>query len=512
MTLAQFARMCETIEFLTPTGKVNTITRSLSAFKDPMLVMKILSMDYPINKIGQVRAIKWIAQALEVFEDEINDTMYVWGEIGDAIFDMDEGNEEDSNITLSQFYHLLCLDCSRINSDSNTTFTEFLQMMSAREKKWFIRYWLRKPRNGVNNKLPLKIISLYFTKPLQEVVKYSQYNSTAQIFVDLQRGVEPECILSHGQFVSPMLAKPRKGKEHPNNYIIDAKYDGNRYQIHYKRDSVIIFNRKGKVVSEQFPDIIEMIFAENVLCNWGIFDAEIYPVKEDGSPAEHKLMAKRVHMLDKAKAVELCPVRLACFDILSCEGLSKLEEPLSARLKLLDEIVEPEYVAIQYDGSIEGAYNQAISAGFEGIMIKDASMAYQAGKRSKGWLKYKPPRVNLDVVILTGKYGDGKRSNVFGTFGIGVKDGADYYSVGQVGTGFSDDDFTRLTNELKQHVERFEGDTFHFLPRVVIEVTCDLISQDSDGNYGLRFPRCLGIRDDKYPADIDTLQRVKEMA
>ena len=167
MTLAQFARMCETIEFLTPTGKVNTITRSLSAFKDPMLVMKILSMDYPINKIGQVRAIKWIAQALEVFEDEINDTMYVWGEIGDAIFDMDEGNEEDSNITLSQLYHLLCLDCSRINSDSNTTFTEFLQMMSAREKKWFIRYWLRKPRNGVNNKLPLKIISLYFTKKWQ---------------------------------------------------------------------------------------------------------------------------------------------------------------------------------------------------------------------------------------------------------------------------------------------------------------------------------------------------------
>ena len=48
------------------------------------------------------------------------------------------------------------------------------------------------------------------------------------------------------------------------------------------------------------------------------------------------------------------------------------------------------------------------------------------------------------------------------------------------------------------------------LPRIVLEVTCDLVTEDAEGNVGLRFPRCIRIRDDKYVADADTIQRVME--
>ena len=100
---------------------------------------------------------------------------------------------------------------------------------------------------------------------------------------------------------------------------------------------------------------------------------------------------------------------------------------------------------------------------------------------------------------------------MFGTYGISVIDGSDYVSVGSVGTGFSDSDLTLLTTDLKKIVESYEGDTFHFLPRVVLEVTADLVSTDDDGNIGLRFPRAVRVREDKYAKEADTLQTVQEM-
>ena len=507
MTLAKFARLCESIEFVTPTTKVKLISKAMSGFSDKTLLIKILSLEHSVNNIGDKRAITWLANALGLFQSEVEDAVYTWGDIGEALAEIDVGNEEDSNITLTQFSSLLDLNCSRINSDAYVVFAEAMQQMSSREKKWFARYWLHKPRNGVNNKIPLKVMKEYYKN--DNIEKYYQYNKASDICAELEAGNEPECKLVHGQFVNPMLAKARKGKEKPNSYIMDIKYDGNRYQIHKEGVSVIIFNRKGKVVTDQYSDIVDIVKGfevDNV-----ILDTEIYPVNPDGSPASHKLLGKRVHMKDKVKAIEQCPVRLVAFDCLSSYGSSRLDSPLVERIMLL-ACIPKEYRAKTFDDqTIQAAYNLAIDWGFEGVMIKDADLGYQPGKRSKGWLKYKPPRISLDVVITSAKYGKGKRNNVFGTFGISVKDGSDYVSVGRVGTGFSDWDLNFLTTELRKNVDHYTEDEFFFLPRIVLEVTSDLVTNDADGNIGLRFPRNVRIRHDKYAADIDTLARLMEM-
>ena len=314
-----------------------------------------------------------------------------------------------------------------------------------------------------------------------------------------------------------MLAKAKKPRDVVRNAIVDIKYDGNRYQIHKSwvanAVSIIIFNRKGNIVTSQYPDIVNIVRdfeSTNV-----ILDTEIYPINLDGSPAEHKLLAKRVHKLNKAEAVQQCPVKLAVFDLLSLDGKSYLEQPQSVRMETLQKVVPKEYQTYVFgsDGDFTeaSAYQTAIDLGFEGIMIKDGNMPYQSGKRSKGWLKHKPPRVSLDVVITSGKYGEGKRSGVFGTLGISVLDGDEYISVGSVGTGLSEAQLFLLTTNLKKNVDSYEGDTFHFLPRIVLEVSADLVSQDEQGNYGLRFPRVKRIREDKFPKDIDTLTTVMEM-
>lgn len=516
MSLAVFARMCEIIEHQTPTQKISIIDGSLNSFGESKhLVIGILSLEYPVNNIAEKRAITWIANALGLFDDEVDSAVHTWGDLGEALLEIDLGNEVDSDIGIGEFWNLLRLNCSSMDSNSYTQIAEALDKMSAREKKWFVRYWLRKPRNGVNNSIPLKVMGKHYSD--DEISRYYQFNTATEICAELEHGLIPECNLTHGQFVAPMLAKPRKGMERPDDYIVDVKYDGNRYQIHYGpmgevKPDVLIFNRKGKIVTDQFPDIVNEILDEKALCSPCIVDAEIYPIKRDGSPADHKLLAKRVHMKDKTKAVEQCAVQLAVFDILSIQGRSLLEEPLKERIMKLEENVETPYIAKRFDDtSIKAAYNLAIDWGYEGIMIKDASMPYQAGKRSKGWLKYKPPRIELDVVITSAEYGKGKRSGWFGTFGISVKDGANYVEVGKVGTGFSDDEFLYLTTQLRKHIDRYEGDTYYFNPRIVLQVTSDLVTNNSDGEIGLRFPRAMRVREDKYPSDIDTLQRVQEL-
>ena len=506
MTLARLARMCEVLEFQTPTEKVEIISNSMSSFSCKETLINILSMEYPTNNIGKKRAIKWIANAMGLFEDEVENHTSIWGDVGEGVYQLDDDNETDSEITLKQMLALLKMDCSSMGGNSYTLFDEHLNMMSAREKKWFIRYWIQKPRNGVNNKVPLKAMKKHYTD--NKIEKYFQYNTATEICGSLEAGNEPECVLRHGHFINPMLAKARKGKEKPTNYIVDIKYDGNRYQIHKEGKSVIIFNRKGKIVTDQYPDVVDIVKEFEV--NNIILDTEIYPVNPDGSPAPHKILGKRVHSKDKAKAVRECPVKMVAFDCLSSFGEARLEEPLIERVTRLACIPE-EYRAETFDDhTIQSAYNVAIDRGFEGIMIKDADMTYQPGKRSKGWLKYKPPRFNFDVVITSAKYGEGKRANVFGTYGISVKDGSDFVSVGNVGTGFSDNQLSLLTRELRKHIESHESDTYYVLPRIVLEVTCDLVTEDAEGNVGLRFPRCIRIRDDKYAIDADTIQRVME--
>jgi DNA ligase-1 len=130
-------------------------------------------------------------------------------------------------------------------------------------------------------------------------------------------------------------------------------------------------------------------------------------------------------------------------------------------------------------------------------------------------MKHKPPRIDLDVVITSAKYGDGKRRNVFGSFGISVKDDSTptgFTPIGSVGTGLSEGDLVYLTTELKKIVEKYDAETFHVLPRIVLEITCDLISRDSDGNYGLRFPRVLRIRQDKYAKECNSMLDVQMIA
>ena len=304
-----------------------------------------------------------------------------------------------------------------------------------------------------------------------------------------------------------MLAKEVPMNKWPTDFVVDYKYDGNRYQIHIDGEKTMIFNRKGKIVTNQFPDIVELVQTYDI--KNAILDGEIYPILENGAPAPHKQMGTRVHSKNIQEAMERVKVKWVIFDCLKLNDETIMDFSYTVRLEKMKNL--PNQAHRMKDDNVMAFYNRAINDGFEGIIVKDADASYEAGKRSVFWAKYKPPRIELDVVILSAKYGEGKRSNVFGTYEVGVKANNGYHSVGWCGTGFSDADLVSLTNTLRRNVEVYENNIYQFAPRVVLEITADLVSRDEKGNLGLRFPRCVRIRDDKFVTDINTLEDVERL-
>ena len=508
MTMMKMSRLLEATEFLTPTKQVTLISRELNEFEDKANFFAILAQEYPSNNIGLAKAKKWLTRMYNCFDDEIEQDYNAHNDLGDAIYYLDPSATNKVEHSLETFGRIISLDCGGVDSTAYRTIDSLLADLSALEAKWFIRYWLKTTRNGLRDGVVKKIIAKHFDKKVAIVRKHCNFNSIYQVVWYYERGEEPPCNLEHGRFIKPMLAKEIPTKRWPSNPIVDYKYDGNRYQIHKNEGNVIIFNRKGSIVTPQFADVAQQVREYEVV--EAIFDGEIYPIKEDGSPDEHKKMGTRVHSKDHADAMERVQVRWVIFDCLMWENETIMNLSYAERLDKFKSNPDQAH-RMKEGGDIMAFYNNAINDGFEGIIVKDTELPYEAGKRSTGWAKYKPPQIELDVVILAASYGEGRRANVFGTFEIGVKSETGFTNIGSIGTGFTDSDLINLTTRLRTIVESYKDNRYVFLPRIVLEVKADLVSHDAKGNIGLRFPRMKRIRDDKFVSDINTIKDVMEM-
>jgi DNA ligase-1 len=326
-----------------------------------------------------------------------------------------------------------------------------------------------------------------------------------------------------GRPVGPMLAQTATGvhdalARHGGTTIFEAKLDGARVQIHRAGDEVTVYTRSLDDVTARLPEVVAATLALPV--NDLVADGEAIALRPDNRPHRFQVTASRFgRSVDVAAALAAQPLSVFFFDILHCDGIDLLDAPTTDRLAALDALVPPLQRVdrlMTSDPTEAAAFLDAtLAAGHEGVMAKAPGAPYQAGRRGAGWLKVKPVHT-LDLVVLAVEWGSGRRRGKLSNIHLGARDPAtgEFVMVGKTFKGMTDAMLDWQTTRFRElAVGATDGYVVLLRPEQVVEVALDGVQKSSryPGGLALRFARVVRYRDDKSPAEADTIDTVRAL-
>jgi DNA ligase 1 len=215
---------------------------------------------------------------------------------------------------------------------------------------------------------------------------------------------------------------------------------------------------------------------------------------------------------------ERLPLTTAFFDVLHLDGRDLLDAPLGDRLDLLratvpGELLVPSVVTDDPSAAQEFS-DETVAAGHEGVVVKDLTSRYDAGRRGAGWVKVKP-RHTFDLVVLAVEWGNGRRQGWLSNIHLGARDPATggLVMLGKTFKGMTDQMLAWQTERFLELETSREGHIVHLRPEQVVEVAIDGVQSSSryPGGIALRFARVLRYRDDKTAEEADTVDDVRRL-
>jgi DNA ligase 1 len=238
------------------------------------------------------------------------------------------------------------------------------------------------------------------------------------------------------------------------------------------------------------------------------------------------------------------PLKAFVFDILYKDGTPLIDRPLVERMKILEETIGADDILMLTANHIVSdaqtlslLFEEAISSGLEGIVVKKLASPYEAGARNFNWVKLKRHSSGalhdtIDCVILGYIFGRGRRATLgAGALLVGVYDARQdiFVTISKIGTGLSDEEWRSIRQRTKglvvdhkpARVSSLIEPSVWLEPEIVIEVLADEITRSpvhtagktgAGPGYALRFPRLIAFRDeDKKPEDATRVEEIIEM-
>jgi len=352
-----------------------------------------------------------------------------------------------------------------------------------------------------------------------------------------------------GKPIRPALAERLPSAEEAvkrlgQEFAAEPKFDGFRVAVHKENSDIKLFSRNLEDTTHAFPDLVKGVVDE-VRAKSAILEGEAIaynPVTSEFLPFQETTKRRR-----KYKVLEMAqklPLVMFAFDLLYLNGKDITQKPYRERRNLLTDIIAKDNKVIRLAEErtlhsvkeITTFFNEAISEGLEGLMLKKLDSPYVAGGRGFHWIKFKRFQAGeltdtVDCVLLGIYSGRGKRTE-FGVGGllVGVYNGKkdEFVTISRIGTGLTDEEFrivNKIGKELKvshkpARVNSKIEPNYWVEPKVVLEVYADEITKspihtagEEDGvGYALRFPRLVKFREaDKRPEDATTVFEIEKM-
>ncbi len=481
---------------------------------------------------------KAIADVVGVSVSNVEDAVREQGDIGGAAEKLYKTKSQTTffsspleiDFVFSNLRKLAKISGDRSTSRKIAIVLELLSSATATEAKYISRTIIEELRIGVGEGTIRDAISQAFNIEKSVADRAHMLTNDLGLVAKVAKEEGEEGLkklnLSPGKPVKPMLAQLSEGIgisiEEMGEAICETKYDGIRIQIHKKGNEINLFTRRLENVSKAIPEMIDHI--RKAFPNEDfIAEGEIIATKNN-KPISFQYMLQRVRRkYNIEKAIEDVPLRLYLFDLLYFKE-PMIDEPLAIRRKKLHSIVNTSSDQINLSTMIKATpknvddavnlFNESIASGHEGIMIKNPKEPYIPGIRGKKMLKFKAEPETLDVAVVGGTYGVGKRANFVGSYKVALQDEDNQLkTVAHVATGLDDDTLVKLTELMNKYKIVSKGTKIEVEPKIILEIAYSEIvkSPEYEAGYSLRFPVVKRIREDKGLADIDTVERLKSM-
>ncbi|KAJ1378207.1 Nucleic acid-binding, OB-fold [Sesbania bispinosa] len=429
-------------------------------------------------------------------------------------------------LTIKELNDLLDqLSSSENRAEKTLVLSTLIQKTNAQEMKWIIMIILKDLKLGISE----KSIFHEFHPDAEDLFNVTcDLKLVCEKLRDRNQRHKRQDI-EVGKAVRPQLAKRIANateawkKLHGKEVVVECKFDGDRIQIHKNGKEIHFFSRNFLDHSEYAPAMSEIII-QNILVDRCILDGEMLvwdtSLNRFADFGSNQEIAKAARDgLDSDR--QLCYV---AFDILYFGDTSVIHQTLKERHEILHKVVRPvkghleilvpngginshrssgepcwSFIAHNVD-EVEKFFKETIENRDEGIVLKDLGSKWEPSDRSGKWLKLKPEYIqagsDLDVLIIGGYYGSGRRGGEVAQFLVGLAERPSpnthpkrFISFCRVGTGLSDDELDAVVTKLKPYFRS-----------IVLSITSDIRTIESDvfsAPYSLRFPRIDRVRYDK---------------
>ncbi|MBU3023584.1 cisplatin damage response ATP-dependent DNA ligase [Aestuariibacter sp. A3R04] len=462
---------------------------------------------------------------LEQVDDALFAMSYDYvGEMSETVAHLWQPTEEAPDPSPLPGLHALVESFSNANrTEVKPLLTSLLNRMTAAQRWALLKLGTRGLRVGVSARSIKHILARYGGVDVGEIE--ALWHGVAPPYAELLswldgKGEKPD-ISGEVTFHPVMLAHPidEESRESidPTAWQIEPKLDGIRVQLVSKPNGKALFSRTGDDISHGFPDLLDTIE------HMGVLDGELLIMHGKDVDTFNQLQQRLNKRRPTKNLMQTLPAGMVVYDVLSLDGQSLTDLPLSARRQALEEFFEQQtsprlHLSTCFTPSTTAALNtlhQQVceDTAVEGLMLKRKDSLYTSGRPKGQWYKWKRDPLLVDAVIMYAQRGHGKRSSYYSDFTFGAWQNDTLLPIGKAYSGFTDEELKQLDNWVRRHTIGRFGPVKEVKKELVVEVAFDAVHPSGRHKSGvaLRFPRIHRIRWDKPAVEADRLDTVKSL-